>query len=34
MDVFAGAITALYVHRLAIDWAPAVDHWIGYVAKL
>jgi hypothetical protein len=28
MDVFTGAITALYVHRLAADWAPVVDHWI------
>ena len=34
MDVFAGAVTALYIHRLAIDFAPTIDHWIGYVAKL
>jgi hypothetical protein len=33
MDVFAGAITALYVHRLAIDWAPVVDRWIAHVAR-
>lgn len=31
MDVFAGAVTALYVHRLAIDWSPAVDRWIAAV---
>jgi hypothetical protein len=31
MDVFAGAITALYVHRVAIDCAPVVDQWIGHV---
>jgi len=29
MDVFTGAITALYVHRLAADWAPVVDRWIA-----
>ena len=28
MDVFTGAITALYVHRVAIDFAPRVDEWI------
>lgn len=32
MDVFTGAITALYVHRLAIDWAPAVDRLISHAA--
>jgi hypothetical protein len=32
MDVFAGAITALYVHRLAIEFAPMVDRWIGHLA--
>ena len=31
MDVFAGAITALYVHRLAIDLAPYADRWIGHM---
>ncbi|HEY1922069.1 MAG TPA: phosphatase PAP2-related protein [Tepidisphaeraceae bacterium] len=30
MDVFAGAITALYVHRLAIEWAPVIDKWIAH----
>lgn len=34
MDVFAGAVTALYVHRLAIDWAPVIDKWIAHVATL
>jgi hypothetical protein len=34
MDVFAGAITALYVHRLAIQFAPAVDAWISHAASL
>ncbi|HEX4056418.1 MAG TPA: phosphatase PAP2-related protein [Tepidisphaeraceae bacterium] len=34
MDVFAGAVTALYVHRLAIDWAPVIDRWIGHVLAL
>jgi hypothetical protein len=34
MDVFAGAITALYVHRLAIQFAPAVDHWLAHAAAL
>jgi hypothetical protein len=33
MDVFAGLITALYVHRLAIDWAPTVDRWIAHVVR-
>lgn len=28
MDVFTGAITALYVHHLAWQVAPAVDAWI------
>jgi len=28
MDVFTGAITALYVHTLAVQWAPGIDHWI------
>lgn len=34
MDVFTGAVTALYVHRLAIDFAPHVDQWIAHGAKL
>lgn len=34
MDVFTGAVTALYVHRLAMDWAPAVDRWIGHAAMV
>jgi hypothetical protein len=34
MDVFAGAVTALYIHRLAIDFAPTVDRWIGHVTNL
>jgi len=33
MDVFAGAVTALYIHRLAIDFAPTVDRWIGYAGR-
>jgi len=34
MDVFTGAITALYVHRLAMDWSPAIDHWIAHAITL
>jgi hypothetical protein len=34
MDVFTGAITALYVHRLAMDWSPAIDRWIAYLAMI
>jgi hypothetical protein len=35
MDVFAGAVAALYVHRLAADWSPGVDRWIaGVLAHL
>ncbi len=34
MDVFTGAITALYVHRLAIDWAPAIDRFLAHIAAL
>lgn len=34
MDVFAGAITALYVHRLAIEWAPGIDKWIAHLMTL
>ena len=29
MDVFAGAVTALYVHYLSGQLAPAVDHWLA-----
>jgi hypothetical protein len=29
MDVFTGALAALYVHRLALEYAPIVDHWIA-----
>jgi len=32
IDVFTGAIAALYVHRLAIDLAPAVDAWLRHAA--
>jgi membrane-associated phospholipid phosphatase len=31
MDVFAGAVTALYVHTLAWKVAPAVDQWIARI---
>jgi hypothetical protein len=34
MDVFAGAITALYVYHLSVAWAPAVNGWIGQVAAM
>jgi hypothetical protein len=34
LDVFAGAATALYIHRLAMDVAPAVDRWIGKVLTM
>jgi hypothetical protein len=34
MDVFTGAITALYVHQLAIQWSPAIDGWIGHVVAM
>jgi hypothetical protein len=34
MDVFTGAVTALYVHRLAIDWAPMIDKWIAHMLTL
>jgi hypothetical protein len=34
MDVFTGAVTALYIHRLAIDWAPTVDHWLAHIATI
>ncbi len=29
MDVFAGAMTALYVHHLAWQLSPAIDRWIA-----
>ncbi len=31
MDVFTGAIAALYVHQLAWKFAPAVDQWIAHL---
>jgi hypothetical protein len=34
MDVFTGAITALYVHRLAMDWSPAIDRLIAHAVTL
>ena len=34
MDVFAGAVMALYAHRLAMQWAPAIDGWIGHLLTL
>jgi hypothetical protein len=34
MDVFAGAVTALYVHRLAMEWSPAIDRWIAHAVAL
>jgi hypothetical protein len=34
MDVFTGAITALYVRELTIRLAPAVDRWIAQAATL
>jgi hypothetical protein len=34
MDVFTGAITALYVHHLAIEFAPMVDLWISHIAAI
>jgi hypothetical protein len=33
MDVFAGAITALYLHHLAAIFAPQVDRWIGDLVR-
>jgi hypothetical protein len=34
MDVFTGAITALYVHHLASEWAPVVDGWIRHAVAM
>jgi hypothetical protein len=34
MDVFTGAITALYVYQLSIQWAPAVNGWLGHAAGM
>ena len=34
LDVFAGAITALYVHRLALEWSPTIDGWIAGLVAL
>jgi hypothetical protein len=30
MDVFAGAVTALYVHHLAVQWSPVIDGWLAH----
>jgi hypothetical protein len=32
MDVFTGAITALYVHHIASTVAPHVDQWLLHIA--
>ncbi len=34
MDVFAGVMTALYIHRLAIDFAPTADQWIQHLVTM
>jgi hypothetical protein len=34
MDVFTGLVTALWVHSLAMRFAPAVDGWIGHAVAL
>jgi hypothetical protein len=34
MDVFTGAITALYVYHLSMVWAPVVNGWIGHAAGM
>ncbi|HEX3355329.1 MAG TPA: phosphatase PAP2-related protein, partial [Tepidisphaeraceae bacterium] len=34
MDVFAGVMTALYIHRLTIDFAPVVDQWINHAVAM
>jgi hypothetical protein len=34
MDVFTGAITALYVYHLSVAWSPAVNAWISHGASL
>jgi len=34
MDVFTGAITALYVYQLAVNWGPTVNGWIAHSAAL
>ena len=33
MDVFTGIIAALYVHHLAVQFAPHVDLWIQHIAR-
>jgi hypothetical protein len=33
MDVFTGAIAALWVHQLAVQFAPHVDGWISHFAR-
>jgi hypothetical protein len=34
MDVFAGAVTALYVHQLAWQMSPTVDGWIAHLIAI
>jgi hypothetical protein len=34
MDVFTGALAALYVHRLVIDFSPHVDQWIRHATAM
>jgi membrane-associated phospholipid phosphatase len=34
MDVFAGAVTALYIQRLSMEWSPAIDRWIVHAVTL
>jgi hypothetical protein len=34
MDVFAGAAAALYLHRVAVEWAPTIDGWISRLIVL
>ncbi len=33
MDVFTGALAALYVHRLAIEYSPVIDQWIRHAVS-
>jgi len=33
MDVFTGAITALYVHHLSTSLAPGLDRWLAHLAS-
>ncbi len=34
MDVFTGAITALYIYHVAALWSPAVDGWIRHAVAM